>query len=146
MFPVSLFLYICLVWLVTERGGEEGDSKIRRQIVIDQLWSSATTKERHGESKTEKGLCDIHLRLCLDVSIRPLPSLLIYWTLTPRPLLPPLPLSVQQWSCCWVKWVYCWRCWTRRSSAPPHRRRRALSWNSCSRYSLQVRLKGRLCF
>lgn len=71
---------------------------------------------------------------CLGLSSWPLPSLLIHWTRALWPLPP-----VQRWRCWWVSLAHCWRCWTRRTSAPPPRKRRPPSGTSCSRSSLQVR-------
>lgn len=54
MFPVTPAFCRCLVWLVTERGGE-GDCVIRWQINNDKLWSKVTENERKDrESKAER--------------------------------------------------------------------------------------------
>lgn len=103
MFPVSPAFCPCLVWVVTERGGEGGDCVIRWWIVIDKLWSKVTENERKTRGKqSRKRLPDIQLRVCLDLSVGPLPSLLIYWTYAPLTFATPSSLcsdgAVGEWS------------------------------------------------
>lgn len=103
MFPVSPAFCPCLVWVVTERGGEGGDCVIRWRIVIDKLWSKVTENERKTRGKqSRKRLPDIQLRVCLDLSVGPLPSLLIYWTYAPLTFATPSSLcsdgAVGEWS------------------------------------------------
>lgn len=72
---------------------------MRWRIVVDKLRSRVTENERKTQGKLNRDtLCDIYLRVCLDSSARPLPSLLICWTTAPADLwpVPPVCAAMEQ--------------------------------------------------
>lgn len=117
-----------------------------RDEVTGCYWQTETQNSSNERTKwggraknMEWGSVISSFRVCLNSSDRPLTSLLIGRTAALLTFALSL-LSLQQWSSWWVKWASCWRCWTRRASAPLQRRRRRPCGTSCSRYSHQVRM------
>lgn len=104
---------------------------IRWQIDLAKLWGKVTENEK--PSKSKAGGSDILLGFVWTCP----PDLCPHCCWYTEPV--PSDLPVQRWKCWWVSWAHCWRCWTRRTLAPPPKRKRPLCGTSCSRYSLQVR-------
>lgn len=125
--PVTAAFRHCLVWLITDRGDKQ---TVIRLTVTNRGSEGTEWKKNTEEAKQKNKLLWNTLGSCLDLSVWPLTYLIITESMPP---------PEQQWRCWWVSWESCWRCLTRKTSAPPPKRRRPLCGTYCSRYSHQVR-------